>query len=128
MARKTTAPSARNHGSSSHNLLLAGVGAVSLGRKQAMQSYQQAIDGLYGLRGKAESAARGFESKAKKLRKQLDARIAPMQKQAVALATEARTQAERRLSPVLSRFGIQPTPAKRATRKRAVAKRTRRAA
>jgi hypothetical protein len=128
MARKTAAPSARTHGSSSHHYLLAGVGAVSLGRKQAIQSYQQAIDGLNGLRGKAESAAREFESKARQLRRQLDARIAPMQKQFVALATEARTQAERRLSPVLSRFGIKPVPAKRAPRKRAVAERTRRAA
>ena len=132
MARKSAPRNTRTKATSSRDLFLAGIGAFSLGRKQAIKSYQQGYEGLCGLRDKAETAVAEFEARAKKFGKQARSRIAPAQKKAIALIDEAKTQAGKRLSPVLARFGVKPTPAKRATRKttrRPVAKkRVRRAA
>lgn len=132
MARKTAPRSTRTKATSSRELFLAGIGAFSLGRKQAIKSYQQGFESLCDLRGKAETAVSDLEARAKKFSKQARSRIAPAQKKAIALIDEAKSQAGKRLSPVLSRLGVKPAPAKRATRKttrRPVArKRARRAA
>ena len=139
---------------SSRDFVLAGIGAVSLGRKQAIASYQnfgqnaaelgervsdsiKSIEtGAKNLRKKTEikvvKLRKQAESKVVKLRKQAEAQIVPIGKKVHAAVTEARTQAETRLAPVLGRFGIKPAPkkraAKRAPAKKAAAKRTRKAA
>lgn len=128
MARKTRSPSFRSSHSPSRDWFLAGVGAVSLGRKQALASWQQAAEGLCSLRGKAETASRAFAGGVRKLRRQLDARVVPVQKKAQALAAEARAQAGHRLVPVLARFGVRPAPAQPARRRGKASKRVRRAA
>lgn len=135
MARKTVkrpARAASRNEFKPHDLLLAGIGAVSLGRKQVAHIYANGFEGVAELRSRAEdavqTAAKSFSGQVVALRKQAKAKAAPVQKKVIALATEARAQAEARLGPVLVRFGVKKAPAKRASKKKAVAKRTRRAA
>lgn len=130
-------------------LLLAGLGALSLGRKQAIKSYAEGYEGLADLRSRAEAAVqeavenvngqvvdlrKTVKNQVAGLRKQAKAKVAPVQKKVVALATEARAQAETRLAPVLAKLGVKKAsrrPAvKRASKRvtKAVGKRTRKAA
>ena len=149
MARKTaskrvvkTAPG--TSGSPSRDFVLAGLGAVSLGRKQALASYQNFGQNAAELGERISSSIRSFETEAKKLRKktegkvvklrkQAEAQIQPIQEKVLAVVTEAKAQAEARLSPVFVKFGIKQAAKKRVARKRApakkaVAKRARKAA
>lgn len=121
------------------DLVLAGIGAVSLGRKQVIQSYADGFDGIVGLRARtaksvqayvksAKGKVAGLEKQAKaqtaSLKKQVKAKVAPIRKNLVALATEAKAQAETRLAPVLAKLGVKKKPARRvATKKKVVAKR-----
>src|SRR4249919_735280 len=101
---------------SSRDFVLAGIGAVSLGRKQAIASYQnfgqnaaelgervsdsiKSLEtGAKNLRKKTETKVvklrKQAETKAIKLRKQAEAQIVPIQKKVRAVVSEARTQAE----------------------------------
>lgn len=126
--RKTPAKTA--HGPRA--VLLAGLGAVSLGRKQALKS----VDGLAAsagdFRGRAEAAALEAGNRVAKFRKQAKARLAPVQKQASQFALKAQAEFEARFAPVLAKLGGK-TPAKRTTRAtkrstRPAAKRTRKRA
>jgi hypothetical protein len=149
MARKTTTKRVgksvpRTGGSPSRDLLLAGIGAVSLGRKQAIDSYQNFGQNAAELGERVSGSIKNFEkegqklrkqakTKVEKLRQQAEAQIVPIRKKVLAVVTEARAQAEARLGPVLGRFGVKMAPKKRAATKRApakkaAAKRTRRAA
>jgi hypothetical protein len=140
MARKTTkrpASAARRTEFQPHDFLLAGLGAVSLGRKQVAQFYENGFegvaDGVAELRSRAEdavqSAAKTVSDKVVALRKQAKAKAAPVKKQVIQFANEAKAQAQTRLAPVLAKFGVKKAPAKRApARKKAAAKRTRKAA
>lgn len=102
-------------------VLLAGLGAVSLCRKQALKS----VDGLAGtadqLRQRADAASR-----------QAGKRVATLKKQATAFATKAQGEFETRFAPLLEKLGAEPArtrrarPAKRSSRP--VAKRTRKRA
>jgi hypothetical protein len=148
MARKTTTKRVvksvpKTSGSPSRDLVLAGIGAVSLGRKQAIASYQNFGQNAAELGERVSDSIKSFETGAKnlrkktenkvvKLRKQAEAQIIPFQNKVLAVVTEAKAQAEARLAPVLGRFGIKAAAKKRATKrapaKKAVAKRTRKAA
>ena len=115
------------------NLLLAGLGAVSLTRKQALQALADAADGVEQLRARADDAAREAGSRVARLRKQARARLAPVQKQAAAFADQAQAEFEARLAPVLVKFGVKPAarrPARKPStrRTRPAAKRTRKRA
>jgi len=121
------------------DLVLAGIGAVSLGRKQVLQTYADGFDGIVDLRARTEKSLNayvksakgkvaGLEKQAKaktaSLKKQVKAKVAPIQKNLVALATEAKAQAETRLAPVLAKLGVKKKPVRRAaTKKKVVAKR-----
>ena len=136
MARKST----RRSASSTHrsqfqprDLLLAGLGAVSIGRKQAAYIYANGFDGVLEIGFRAQdavqSAAKTVSGKVAKLRKQAQAKAAPVQRKVLALAKEAKAQAQQRLEPVLVQLGLKPAPRKRASaRKKAPAARTRKAA
>lgn len=106
-------------------VLLAGIGAASLCRKQALRS----VDGLAAsadtLRNRAETAAREAGSAVAKLRKQAKARLAPVQKQAAQFAQLAQAEFEARFAPVLARLGAKAPAKKRPAR---AAKRTRKRA
>lgn len=97
-------------------LLLAGIGAVSLGRKQALKSIDGIADGADDLRQRADAAAREAGSRVARLKKQATAKLAPVRKQAVAFAKQAQAEFETRFSPVLAKLGVQPAKAKRPAR------------
>ena len=117
---------------SPRTVMLAGIGAASLGRKQAIKS----IDGLAELpetlRLRAEDAAREAGKSVAKFRKQAKAKLAPVKKQVAGFAQQAQAEFETRFAPVLVKLGAK-APAKRTARKttrtaRPAAKRTRKAA
>jgi hypothetical protein len=159
MARKTTSKRVvktvpGTSGSPSRDFVLAGIGAVSLGRKQAIASYQSFGQNAADFSERVGDSIRSFETSAKnlrkqaetkvvklrkqaeakvvKLRKQAQAQIVPVQNRARAVASEVRAQAEARLAPVLGRFGIKAAQKKRAVKRaptrKAAGKRTRKAA
>lgn len=114
-------------------VLLAGIGAVSLCRKQALKSVDGLADGADELRNRAEAAARDAGSRVAKLRKQAKARLAPVQKQAAQFAQLAQAEFEARFAPVLVKLGAKAPAKKRTTRTakrstRPAAKRTRKRA
>ncbi|KFN42914.1 hypothetical protein [Arenimonas oryziterrae] len=131
MARKIskrTPRATKNAPVQPRELLLAGIGAVSLGRKQAIKSYADTLEGAADLRARAEAAVQDavetVSGKVVALRKQAKASVGPMQKKVIALASEAKTQAETRLAPVLAKFGVKKKAIKRtAAKKKPVAKR-----
>lgn len=101
---------------SPRTVILAGIGAASLGRKQAIKS----IDGLSelpeSLRTRAEEAARDAGKSVARFRKQAQAKLAPVRKQVTGFAQQAQAEFETRFAPVLVKLGAK-APAKRAARK-----------
>jgi len=123
MVRKTTkrpVTAIRRHEFQPRELLLAGIGAVSLGRKRVLQSYAKAARDIDSLPGKSEAVVKDAEIAARKLRKQVENEVSKFRKQALALVTEARSQAEKRFAPVLVRLGVKAAPAKRRASKKPV--------
>ena len=98
------------------DFLLAGIGAVSLGRKQAIKSIEGFATGADTLRERADAAARQAGSRVAKFRKQAQAKLAPVQKQATAFAAQAQAEFEARFAPVLAKLGLAPAKAKRPAR------------
>lgn len=90
-ATKRTAPRTELK---SRDLLLAGVGAVSLGRKQAIRSIEEAGQTVAGLRKRFDATLRNAESQARKLRKQTEGDVARLKKQAQGKVAALRKQAE----------------------------------
>ena len=124
MARKTRsrpAPAARFN-PQPRDLLLAGVGAVSLGRKQFLQAYANGFQGLAGARDRAQDAVIGAAARLDGQVDQLRGQVARWRKQAQAF----RAQVEHRFGPVMVQLGL-PVKAPRARRKpaRAAGKRRR---
>ncbi|KAA2284421.1 hypothetical protein [Arenimonas fontis] len=120
------------------NLLLAGLGAVAIGRRQAAQAVETLAAAPEALRERACAAAeqarsevaklrRQAEKKIAPLRRQAEAKVAPLRKQALAFADQAQAEFETRLQPVLARFGLADKPT-RARRRSAAKKATRRPA
>lgn len=109
------------------NVLLAGLGAVALGRRQAAQAVEALAAAPESLRERACAAAGQARREVEKLRKQAEKKMAPLRKQALAFADQAQAEFEARLQPVLVRFGLADTPA-RARRRPAAKKASRRPA
>ena len=113
---------------SPRTVVLAGIGAASLGRKQAIKS----IELPETLRLRAEDAAREAGKSVAKFRKQAKAKLAPVKKQVAGFAQQAQAEFETRFAPVLVKLGAK-APAKRTARKatrtaRPAARRTRKTA
>lgn len=115
----------RNTEVSPRTVMLAGIGAASLGRKQAIRSLDGLAELPEAIRVRAEEAAREAGNSVAKFRKQAKAKLAPVQKQAAVFAQQAQAEFETRFAPVLVKLGAK-TPAKRAPRP--AAKRTRKRA
>jgi len=86
-------------------LLLAGVGAVSLGRKQAIRSIEDAGDNAAALRKQVDASVKSLEARARRftreaegefvrLGKQAKAKVAKLRKQAGIQVVQLRKQAE----------------------------------
>lgn len=131
MARKTQkrATTANHRSYQPQDLLLAGIGAVSLGRKQIASAYVSGFDGVVELTDRTQEAVQAAASS-------LGQQVAVIQKRAVSLRKQLekrvegfRKQAQASLAPVFARLGVKAAPQRRkATRTRAAAKRVRRAA
>jgi dsDNA-specific endonuclease/ATPase MutS2 len=85
-------------------LLLAGVGAVSLGRKQAIRTIDEAGGNVAALRKRVDASVKSLETRARKLtreaegdfvrlRKQAEGKVAQLRKQARGKVAELRKQA-----------------------------------
>lgn len=145
-AAKTVRATTKKTEAGSRDLLLAGIGAVSLGRKKAISGYANALQNVVDFSTYLNDSVKNGEKTAKKLRKQAEtkfnqlnkqaqaegakiqkqikAKVAPFQKQVLAVVNEAKSQAETRLAPVLAKFGKKPAAkAKRAVAKKPAAKR-----
>jgi hypothetical protein len=92
-------------------LLLAGVGAVSLGRKQAIRSIDEAGENVAALRKRVDASVKSFESRAKKLtrqaegdflrlRKQAEGKVAQLRKQAKGKVEQLKKQATAQIAPL----------------------------
>jgi hypothetical protein len=75
-------------------LLLAGVGAVSLGRKQAIRSIEEAGDNAAALRRQVDASVKSLEAKARAFTRQAEGEFARVNKQAKARVAKLRKQAE----------------------------------
>lgn len=137
MARKSTrrpAPAATRTQFQPQDLLLAGIGAVALGRKQIGRVYANGFEGIAELRDRAQDAAYGvaqsLNGTALALRKQAVAKVAPVRKQLGALAAEAQAQARTKVAPLLARLGIKAAAVKKRApaRKKPARSRSRKAA
>lgn len=107
--RKTAAASADPRA-----FVLAGIGAVSLGRKQVIKSCQDAITTACALRKQARQRAQS-------LRDQVEAVVTPVALKAQSLATRAEAQ----LQPMLGKLGlatVKRRPARQTARKASVRK------
>lgn len=135
MARKTRkrpAPAAGSRHYQARDVLLAGLGAVSLGRKQVIAAYENGFEGIADIRAAAESsvkqamkqAGKAVSGKVVALRRQ----AAPVQKKVEGLAREARARIKQGLAPALSSLGVKRAPAKRAPARKTPAARRRKAA
>jgi hypothetical protein len=143
---KTVRATTKKTEEGSRDLLLASIGAVSLGRKKAISSYANAVKNVVDFSAYLNDSVKNSEKNAKKLRKQastkfntlnqkaqkeiakfqkqVKAQVAPIQKQVIAAVNEVKAQAETRFAPVLAKFGKKvPTKTKRATAKKPSAKR-----
>ena len=136
MTRKTRRPTrtpARPTPITPRAVLLAGVGAVSLGRKQVAAA-AEALASLPGTLGaKACALADEARERALQARKQARARLAPVRKQVEKVAAQAEAEFQARFGPLLSRVGAGPVgpsrrkpgtrragaPARKAVRRRA---------
>ena len=137
MVRKTSkraAQSAKTVPFQPRHLLLAGIGAVSLGRKQVIEAYANGVVDAAQIGSRAQealqAAAQGFVEQAQVLRKQAQAKAAPLRRTVVALASEAGELARVQLAPVFARLGVKAParPRKAARRKPAAARGSRKAA
>ena len=97
-------------------VLLAGIGAASLCRKQALKSVDGLATGADTLRNRAQTAAREAGNTVAKLRRQAKARLAPVQKQAAQFAQLAQAEFEARFAPVLVKLGAKAPARKRPAR------------
>jgi hypothetical protein len=110
-------------------LLLAGLGAVSLGRKQVASAYATGFDDVVQLAARAQDAAqdaaRSLNGKVAALRKQARAKAAPVQKQVVSLARQAKAKVIDGVAPALARLGVKPAPRQRSAPRKQTAQRKR---
>ena len=143
---KTVRTATKKTEAGSRDLLLTGIGAVSLGRKKAISSYANALQNVVDFSTYLNDSVKNSEKTAKKFRKQAEtkfsqlnkqaqtegnkiqkqikAKVAPIQKQLLAVVNEAKAQAETRLAPVLAKFGKKPAAkTKRAAVKKPASKR-----
>ena len=106
------------------DFLLAGIGAVSLTRKQGIKLYDTLVDEGKQFQGRVEQAIESLQDQAKLgaelVRERFDAVVTPIRTRAETTYNTVKTEVETRLAPVLDKLGV-----KRAvkTRARAGAKR-----
>ena len=99
------------------DLILAGIGAVSLGRKEARRLY-----------AKAGPAARLVVAYARDAQEQAVLAASDAQAKVVSLAAKAQSDAQKKLAPVFAKLGIKAKAAPKPRARKKAAPRRRRAA
>jgi hypothetical protein len=99
------------------DLILAGIGAVSLGRKEARRLY-----------AKAAPAARLAVAYARDAQEQAVLAASDAQAKVLSLAAKAQNDAQKKLAPVLAKLGIKSKAAAKPRARKKAAPRRRRAA
>lgn len=114
------------------DLWLAGIGALSLARRQAEGSYaslsQQAHDLRLQVSHTLIDTLGSADASFTKVRKRLIKRVSDSQTVVVHLLSQARNGAEAQFAPLLARFGIKHKPAARKRKPASKAVKARRAA
>ncbi len=100
----------------SRRVLLAGLGAVSLGRKQARASIEDFAANAGTYQARSAEAAHAAGQRVAKFARQAQAKLAPLKQQAIAFARKAEGEFEASVVPVLAKLGVVAAP-KRRTRK-----------
>ncbi len=106
----------------SRSVLLAGLGAVSLGRKQARESIGDLVAGAGALPLRGSELAHAAGQQVAAIARQAQARVAPLKKQAAAFATTAENQFLVTVAPVLEKLGVIATPKRRAPARKGAAR------
>ncbi len=114
-------------------ILLASVGAASIGSREAIKTYSDAVNNVITLpdtlRSQTKAALRDFERKTTQLQKKADMRLAPVKRelkrlrsQVQSISADAQYSVREAVAPVLERLGISiPTYIQRAPVKRPAA-------
>lgn len=104
------------NGVESRDLLLAGLGAVSLTRKQGIKIYGALVQEGRQFQGRVEQTIDGLQDQARLgaeiVRERVEAIVTPVRARAESAYGAVKSEIESRLAPVLDKLG-----AKRATRK-----------
>lgn len=108
------------------DLFLAGLGAVSLTRKNGIKLYGTLLEEGKQFQGKANQQFDALQRQARETfgaaRARVEAVVTPIRERAEAGYGRARSEVETRLQPVLARLGVKPAPKAR-TRKAPATKR-----
>ena len=108
------------------DFLLAGLGAVSLTRKQGIKIYGALVEEGKQFQGRIEQTIEGLQGQAKLgaelVRERVEAVVTPIRNRAEAAYGSAKTELGTRLAPVLDKLGVKRAVKVRAKAKRPVAK------
>lgn len=122
MKRKTTARRVTPAATTPRTVVLASLGAVSMGRGKLLDTYSNVIATASALRETADDQVT-------RLSKNVQARLNPTVKTATVLIKRLRARAEASVQPALRKLGmVAAVKAKKTVTKRAPAKRARKAA
>jgi hypothetical protein len=94
-------------------VLLAGLGAVSLGRKQARESIEGFSANADTFQQRGSDLAHAAGRKVASLAGKAQARLAPLKKQAASFAHKAEAQFLVSVAPMLEKLGVIDAPARR---------------
>jgi poly(hydroxyalkanoate) granule-associated protein len=116
----------------SRQLLLAGLGAVSLSRKEGVRLYGSLVREGRALQTRASRAVNAYSDRIdrdiERVRNRVRAAIAPLRKRAETALKGLRSDVQSRLQPVLARFGVKGkarrAPVKTVRARKPAAKRT----
>jgi poly(hydroxyalkanoate) granule-associated protein len=101
---------ASKSGIEGRDLLLAGIGAVSLTRKQGIKLYDTLLDEGKQFQGRIEQAITGLQDQAKLgveiVRERVEAIVTPIRARAEATFGTVKSEVESRLAPVLNKLGV----------------------
>lgn len=101
---------ANKTGIEGRDLLLAGIGAVSLTRKQGIKLYSTLVEEGKQMSGRVEQTLANLQDQAKLgaelVRERFDAVASPIRARAKATYSTVKAELESRLAPVLDRLGV----------------------
>lgn len=95
------------------NVVLAGIGAVALGRRQARAAIEDLVANAGTYQTRSSEVAHAAGQRVARFAKQAKATLAPIQRQAEAYARDAEREFEAVVAPVLVKIGLVDAPKRR---------------